>query len=83
MATATNTTRRSLFAIATAPTSLPTVANDNTKPRSCTWTSIIRAMAKVSPDCERSAWMARKKGCSAQQYVDRMIAAYEGTEALS
>lgn len=55
------------------------VANDNIKPRSCTWTMIIRAMAKVGPDCERSAWMARKKGWTAQQYVDRMVAAYEGT----
>lgn len=66
------------MAIAAYSTSSLAPANDNPKPRGCTWTQIIRAMATVSPDCERSAWMARKKGWSAQQYVDRMIEAYYG-----
>lgn len=50
-------------------------ANDNGKPRACTWTAIIKAMSTVSPDCERAAWTARQRGWTASQFVDRMIAA--------
>lgn len=50
-------------------------ANDNGKPRGCTWTAIIKAMRTVSPAAERAAWMGRRQGWTAAQFVDRMIAA--------
>lgn len=62
----------------TTPAHLP--ANDNVQGRApCTWTRLIKTMSKVGPEAEASVWSARKRGWTAQQYVDRMVAAYDGT----
>ena len=58
-------------------------ANDNGKPRACTWTAIIKAMRTVHPSAERAAWMARKRGWTASQFVDRMIEADRMTKGAA
>lgn len=87
MAAQAHTTPRGVCALASGASLLPTpaprpakAANDNTTSRApCTWSRLIKVMATVGPEAEASVWSARKRGWTAQQYVDRMVAAYDGT----
>lgn len=59
-------------------------ANDNTTSRApCTWTRLIKVMGTVGPEAEASVWNARKRGWTAQQYIERMVAAYSSPSAQS